>query len=53
VTNSISKFSKYIKEHPLTAEDIIEFFSDKENKDACESFVRRHPETPYKKYIPK
>lgn len=30
-----------------------QFFSDKNNRDACESFEMRHPESIFNKYIPK
>lgn len=44
--------AKNLKKHPITEKDIIEFFSNKENVDATNSFVNRHPECPYATYIP-
>ena len=49
---ALKKFSQIMKERTFTEDDIIEFFSNKENLDATESFVQRHPECPYSKYIP-
>jgi len=53
IRTALKKFGENMKEYTFTEEDIIEFFSDKENKDACKSFIRRHPECIYEKYIPK
>lgn len=48
---AFKRLGQQMKEHPLTEDDIIKFFSDKENIDTTKSFVNRHPECPYKKYI--
>ena len=54
IGNAFKTFINNIRKYGLpTEEDIIKFFSNKENKDACESFMFRHPQCPYGKYIPK